>query len=107
MTLLDRAAFVCIMIGLVAIPQYWLVSNVPLLVLFWIACLPVLAIFPCHYCRRCRHFGCPFNAVDASTRKEFPLQGKGFLKKMGGDEGAWEADLKGAKTMSQERKSET
>jgi hypothetical protein len=87
MSLSDKTGFMLIMIGLVAIPQYWLVSNVTLLILFWIACLPVLIIFPFHYCRRCRHFGCPFNSVNGATRKKNALPGNDICEKIKGEGG--------------------
>ena len=88
MSLSDKTGFILITLGLVVIPQYWLASNVTLLILFWMACLPVLILFPFHYCRRCRHFGCPFNGVDGVTRKKHALQGNDILKKMEREKGA-------------------
>lgn len=49
--------------GMVVIPQFWLVRDIPLLVLFWIVGVPSMAAFPLHYCSRCRHHGCPMNNV--------------------------------------------
>ncbi len=49
------------MLGIVLLPNIWLVSDPPLLILFWLLGLPTLAVFPMHYCRRCRHVGCPLN----------------------------------------------
>jgi hypothetical protein len=82
MSLSDKTGFVLITVGLVAIPQYWLAGNGTLLILFWVVCLPVLAVFPFHYCKRCRHFGCPFNSVDGDTSKESTLQGNMDLARM-------------------------
>ena len=47
------------MAGIIAIPQFWLMSSFPLFLLFWMLALPTLAAFPMYYCRRCRHFDCP------------------------------------------------
>jgi hypothetical protein len=55
------------MAGLVLMPNIWLVRDPPLLALFWLFGLPILAVFPVHYCRRCRHSGCPMNKVPASN----------------------------------------
>ena len=63
---LDMIGSAVIMAGLGVIPQYWLLKNHVLLILFWIFCLPVLAALPLYFCRRCRHFKCPLN----SARKE-------------------------------------
>jgi hypothetical protein len=56
-------AFVA-MSGMVVIPQFWLIHDLPLLAFFWLLGLPVLAIFPFFYCKRCRHFSCPMNKSD-------------------------------------------
>lgn len=50
-----------IMAGTVIIPNFWLVNNVPLLIIFWLFGLPTLIAFPFHYCKHCRHFGCSLN----------------------------------------------
>lgn len=53
------------LVGMVILPNIWLIWDPPLLILFWLLGLPILVVFPMHYCRRCRHFGCPLNkAVD-------------------------------------------
>ncbi len=57
----DKWAAFSAMAGMVIIPHFWLVNNRPLLLLFWLIGLPVVAAFPMHYCARCRHFGCPMN----------------------------------------------
>jgi hypothetical protein len=47
--------------SMAVLPQFWLVHDIPLLVIFWIVGTPVIAAFPLHYCNQCRHFGCPMN----------------------------------------------
>jgi hypothetical protein len=49
--------------SMVVIPQFWLVRDIPLLLLFWVVAAPAIAVFPLHYCSRCRHHGCPMNKV--------------------------------------------
>lgn len=49
------------MAGIIAMPQFWLLSSLPLFILFWTLALPTVAAFPMYYCRRCRHFDCPMN----------------------------------------------
>ena len=61
MTPAGKLAVAAVMVGMVAFPQLWLISHPGLLVLFWLLALPVIAAFPLHYCRRCRHTGCPMN----------------------------------------------
>lgn len=56
------------MAGMLVIPNIWLVSDPPRLLLFWGLGLPVLAVFPLHYCRRCRHSGCFLNRAAGSKR---------------------------------------
>ena len=56
-----KAAVAVVMVGMVVIPQFWLISSKGLLLLFWLLAVPVIAAFPLHYCRRCRHTGCPMN----------------------------------------------
>jgi len=57
----DKILFLTMMIGIVVIPQYWLVKNPWVLGLFWVFCAPTIAGFALYECRRCQHFGCPFN----------------------------------------------
>ncbi len=63
-----KGAVLVTMVGMVIMPNVWLVSDPPLLGLFWLLGVPTIAAFPMHYCRRCRHFGCPMNKVSASGR---------------------------------------
>jgi hypothetical protein len=49
------------MAGIVLMPQFWLIANLPLFLLFWLLAVPVVAAFPMHFCKRCRHFDCPMN----------------------------------------------
>ena len=69
-SVLDKIGFVAITAGFIVIPQYWLLENYTILILFWILCLPTLAIFPFYLCRRCLHFDCPFNSVSEELIKE-------------------------------------
>ena len=61
MSITDKVGFIVTFAGLILIPQYWLLKNYTLLILFWIFCLPVLIIIPFYFCKRCQHFSCPFN----------------------------------------------
>ncbi len=64
MSLLDKIGFLIVMGGLVIIPQYWLLMNVTVLIIFWIFCLPTLVRLLFCLCKRCRHFDCPFNRAN-------------------------------------------
>jgi len=57
----EKCVTLAAMAGMVAMPNVWLVNRPTLLILFWLVALPTLAAFPRHYCRHCRHFGCPLN----------------------------------------------
>jgi len=70
MSILDKAVFILAMAGFIVIPQYWLFKNYTILILFWIFCLPTIASLPLFWCRRCRHFDCPFNSVSEKLIKE-------------------------------------
>jgi hypothetical protein len=62
---LSKIAVPIVLVGMALVPHIWLVSDPPLLILFWLLGLPTIAAIPLHYCRRCRHFDCPLNkAVD-------------------------------------------
>ena len=61
MNKLEKTSFIVVMIGLVAIPQYWLFKNYTILTIFWIFCLPTLAGLIFYFCKRCHHVSCPFN----------------------------------------------
>lgn len=56
-----KIAVFAAMAAMVIMPQFWLLADLPMLVLFWLLAAPLLVRFPSHYCRRCRHFGCPMN----------------------------------------------
>lgn len=63
MSLLGKVAVFIVMAGMLAFPQFWLVHDRGLLTLFWLLALPTVVAFPLHYCRHCRHKGCPMNRV--------------------------------------------
>jgi hypothetical protein len=67
MSLSGKISTIVILVGVVAFPLYWLADNRLLLLVYWIFGLPALAAFPLHYCRRCRHSGCPLNKASASN----------------------------------------
>ena len=63
MTTAGKTAAFATMAGMVILPNFWLVNDIPLLMIFWLLGIPILAAFPMHYCSRCRHFRCPMNKV--------------------------------------------
>jgi hypothetical protein len=67
----EKLGFAAVMAGLVVIPQYWLVQNLTLLILFWGLCIPTFFLaLPLYYCKHCRLFSCPFNKVPLKVRTE-------------------------------------
>ena len=62
----SKIAVPIVLVVMALLPNIWLVSDPPLLMLFWLLGLPTLAVFPMHYCRRCRHFDCPLNKAVGS-----------------------------------------
>lgn len=70
MSPLGKVAVLVVMAGMVVFPQFWLIHDPAVLALFWLTALPVIATFPLHYCRRCRHRGCPMNRVANSSATE-------------------------------------
>jgi len=63
MSILDKTIFILAMAGFIIIPQYWLLKNYAVLILFWIFCLPTIGSLPFFWCRRCKNFHCCFNSV--------------------------------------------
>ena len=63
MSMLDKTLFIGSMAGFVIIPQYWLLKNCTILIIFWIFCLPTIASLPLFWCKRCRNTYCCFNSV--------------------------------------------
>jgi len=61
MKIWEKTGFIVTITGLVAIPQYWLLKNFTILVIFWIFCLPTLAGLIFYFCKQCHHVNCPFN----------------------------------------------
>jgi len=70
MSTVDKTVFILAMAGFIIIPQYWLLNNYPLLILFWIFCLPTIASLPLFWCRRCKNFHCCLNLVSKQLRSE-------------------------------------
>jgi len=64
MSPLGKIAVAAVMVAMVAVPQFWLIREPALLGVFWVLAVPLIAAFPLHYCRCCRHEGCPMNRVD-------------------------------------------
>ncbi|KPJ56202.1 MAG: hypothetical protein AMJ42_05610 [Deltaproteobacteria bacterium DG_8] len=60
-SIVDKIGFLIMMIGVVVIPQYWLLKNYTILAIFWIFCLPTYVGLIFYECRRCQHFDCLFN----------------------------------------------
>jgi hypothetical protein len=57
----EITAFIVVLAGVIAFPQYWLWQQPRLLALYLILFLPACIAFPLYYCRRCLHHDCPFN----------------------------------------------
>ena len=57
----ERVAFVTALAALILIPQYWLWQRLPLMIVYWLFCLPTCFVFPFYFCKRCRFAHCPFN----------------------------------------------
>ena len=76
MNVADKIILVVSMLGLVVIPQYWLIQNWQALVVFWAFALPVVLAAPTFYCRRCLHFSCPLNCVNGQVRKAAGVGGE-------------------------------
>ena len=60
-----KTAASIIMVGAVILPNFWLFRDIPLLIVFWLFALPTVLAFPLHYCKHCRHAGCPANRAEA------------------------------------------
>jgi len=71
MNKIEKAGAFSWLAGLIFIPQFWLLHNYILFIIFWGLALPLLVRFRAYICKRCRHFFCPLNAVDKSMIKEF------------------------------------
>lgn len=63
MSLFKKIATFTVFAIFLIMPQPWLFNDLPMLGLFWLLCLPLLAVFPAYYCKRCRHIECPLNKV--------------------------------------------
>ena len=61
---MDKTGFLIMMVGVVLIPQYCLLKNYTLLIIFWLFCLPTYAGLILYECKRCRHFDCIFNRAE-------------------------------------------
>ncbi len=63
MNTLDKIGPVLMIVGVIAIPQYWLFQNLIIFAIFWIFCLPTMIGLVFYECRRCLCVGCPLNQV--------------------------------------------
>jgi hypothetical protein len=70
MSILEKIGFIIMIVGVVVIPQYWLLKNYVILAIFWVFCLPTYAGLVFYECKRCRHFVCPFNRVRKELNKK-------------------------------------
>lgn len=70
MSTFGKIAVFVVLAGMAVFPNFWLVTDLPLLLLFWIVGLPTIAALPFYYCKRCRHTGCPMNTL--ATSKNSP-----------------------------------
>ena len=66
MSLAGKFAVFITMAGIVILPHFWLIKDLPMLLLFWCFGLPTLMAFPLHYCKHCRHFDCPMNKAEGA-----------------------------------------
>lgn len=46
--------------GAIIIPQYWLIKDVKLFIIFWVFCLPTILRLSFYHCKKCQNYGCPF-----------------------------------------------
>ncbi len=67
LNLFDRLCFFGTLIGILVIPLYWLVGNLPVLAIFLIFYGATVSGFVLYECRRCQHIFCPFNASPQKT----------------------------------------
>jgi hypothetical protein len=61
LTMPDKTGLWISLLGTVILPQYWLLNNASLLILFWVFCIPAWASLPLYLCKKCRNFECPIN----------------------------------------------
>jgi len=57
----EKSILIVTMLGIIVIPQYWLIKNYTLLIMFWILLPLISAFFPFHICKRCQNHNCPQN----------------------------------------------
>jgi hypothetical protein len=63
MSTFGKIAVSIVLASMVVLPNFWLVTDLPLLLLFWLFGLPTIAALPIYYCKHCRHTGCPMNTL--------------------------------------------
>lgn len=63
MSSIEKFGFIAMFAVIFLFPQYWLLKNYTLLILFWICLFPTIIMFPFYFCKRCKHLSCPFNLV--------------------------------------------
>lgn len=66
LTFLDKLFFFITLLGIPMIPQYWLLKNYTLLILFWGFFLAMVGGFVFYECRKCQHVQCPMNLTKQS-----------------------------------------
>lgn len=53
--------------GAIIIPQYWLIKDLKLFILFWLLCIPTILRLSFYHCRKCQNYGCPFCKTSMTT----------------------------------------
>ena len=66
---MDKIGFLTMMVGVITIPQYWLLKRPIILIVFWMFCLPTLMGFVFYECRRCQHHDCLFNRAKRNGKR--------------------------------------
>ncbi len=64
LNILEKIIFILMSVGLIIIPQYWLLKNYTILIIYWVIVFPFGISIPICICKRCQNFACPFNSVD-------------------------------------------
>ncbi len=61
LSLREKTSFITVLTIAMLFPQPFLYQRPPLMLLYWIFCLPTCIIFPAYFCRHCCFVKCPFN----------------------------------------------
>lgn len=69
MSLLKKIAFPLSLVGVLGMPYFWIMTDVPLVIFYSILSIALPVGFIGHLCRKCQHVDCPSNLLSKKDKE--------------------------------------